>query len=206
MRRAAITARWTRLAVLLVTVGCGSVPPGFGPPPALPPGAVDHREERWYDVEGSTRDELLRELRTKGPRADGRNAWGRHEWRMRWRFRYAPDGPFCRMTDVHVELESVMTLPRWRTREQADPELVRSWNAMLEALRVHENGHRDIAYRAARDVTRMLRRMSEPGCSFISLRANQAAQDILERYRALNRQYDEATRSGAEQGVSLRPP
>jgi predicted secreted Zn-dependent protease len=206
MRRTTAMARWTVPAMFLVTAGCGSVPPGYGPPPALPPGVVDHREERGYEVDGSTREELIRELRTKGPRADGRNVWGRHEWRMRWRFQYAPDGPFCRMTGVRVDLESVTTLPRWRTRHRADPDLVRSWDAMIEALRVHENGHRDIAYRAARDVDRTLRRISEPDCSFISSRANRAAQDILERYREINRRYDADTRSGAAQGVTLRPP
>lgn len=194
------------LGLLLTSTGCGSAPPGYGPPPALPPGIVDHREERWYEVDGSTREELIRSIRAEGPVSNGRRVWGRHDWHMRWRFRYAPDGPFCRMTDVRVELESVTTLPRWRTRHLADPELGRSWDAMIEALRVHENGHRDIAYRAARDVDRTLRRMSEPDCAFISGRANRAAQDILDRYREINRRYDEETRSGAAQGVTLRPP
>jgi predicted secreted Zn-dependent protease len=96
-------------------------------------------------------------------------------------------------------------MPRWTNPDGADATLARDWDDMIAALRVHENGHRDIAHRAAREVQRTLRRMTDGSCAFISSRADTAARDVLERHRALNRRYDEETRSGAEQGVTLRP-
>jgi predicted secreted Zn-dependent protease len=193
-------------AVAILLAACTAGRPSDRPPPALPPGIVDHRAERFYEVEGTTRDELIREIRSKGPVSGTRRVWGRHEWDLRWSYRSAHSSGLCRMTEVRITLESVTTLPRWTTRERADSSLVLAWDAMIEALRVHENGHRDIAYRAAREVQRTLRRTTDPNGSFLGTRANDAARETLERYREINRQYDEETRSGQAQGVTLGPP
>lgn len=190
-------------AALSMTTACGRPPVGHSAPPALPPGAVADHREVVYEVAGDTREELLRDMRVKGPRVEGRSTWGRHEWSLRWSFRYAPSEGRCRMTDVRAELHSTTTLPRWIQRDQGDAALVESWDAMMAALRVHENGHRDIAYRATRDVLRTLRRTTDARCGFLGARANARAERIPERYRSLNREYDAETRSGLLQGVTL---
>lgn len=184
---------------------CGTVQPGSSAPPPVPYGVVARPEQRSYPVNGLTEREILRSLRENGPVARGRPAWGLHEWSVRWTYRFAPAGGVCRMQDVRVELRSVTTMPRWVDRERADSVLIRDWDAMLAALRTHENGHRDISYRAAREVQRALERVSAPSCGLIPARANARGQEVLRRYHDRNRRYDEETQRGRTQGVAWPP-
>lgn len=193
------------LALTAAGTACGTPRPGDSAPPPLPYGVVARPEERWYTVTGTTPGAMLRSIHENGPIGDGRRVWGRHDWRLRWTYRYTPAGGACRIRDVRVELRSTTTMPRWVDRERADSALIRDWDVAMAALRRHENGHRDISYRAAREVKRAVERVSAPSCGLIGARANARGQDVLRRYEELNRKYDEETEHGGKQGLVWPP-
>lgn len=105
------------------------------------------------------------------------------------------------MTRVRVELNATNTMPRWAEREEADSALVREWDGFVAALRIHEDGHRDLTYAAAREIQQALRRIVSPSCATIPHTARVRGDEILRKYRELQARYDEETRHGAAQNV-----
>ena len=202
--RLMMAARRTTSALLaLVLAGCVTVP-GASIPPPLPIGVRAEVEERPYEVRGLTHQEIARSLRDEARRNVRDGFRGYHEWNISWRFRYAPRGQGCAITSSSVNLRAVTTLPRWVDRERADSALIAEWDRYIGALRAHENGHRDIAYRAAAEIQRTLRRFQAATCTSISPTANRVARDILDRRRRENHEYDEKTRHGGTQGATWR--
>lgn len=187
---------------MAAVVACGPTLPGSQAPPPLPPGVRAHHAERTYPVRGTTRDEIRRSLMANRRQSVGGRFQGVHSWRMTWSYRYAPIGGACRMTSVEVRLVSETVLPRWEDRARADSTLAAEWDTYIGRLRTHENNHRAIAYRGAREVHRQLKRLTSPNCSTMSAWANQAAQGVLRRYNERNRAYDEETGHGRTEGVA----
>jgi predicted secreted Zn-dependent protease len=172
---------------------------------ALPPGVGGDVRVEYYDVSGSTPRELRESMIRHGPRDGERPVYGYHSWNVRWRFSYAPENGRCRMTDVFVEVTSVTQLPRWRPERTASARLVAEWEAFVERLRAHEDGHRDLGLEAAAQVRGTLLELEAPRCTGMSAAANAAAHRVLDHYRELNRQYDVETRNGRTQGAVWPP-
>jgi len=190
------------LLPFLLLTACASA--GIAVPDALPPlppaVRVDALDET-YAVTGTTMAALGRSLRENGPVVDGRRVFGRHRWNVSWRYRSVPTATNCTLTDVRVFLTSRILLPEWTEREEADPELVAAWDEFMDGLRTHELGHRGLAYRAAGEIERELRRTTAPGCEFIGRNANDRGDFIVSRYRAAQDRYDEETGRGRTQGA-----
>lgn len=190
---------WLPFLLLAACTSSGIAVPDSLPP--LPPSvAVDALDET-YAVTGTTMATVTRSLRENGPVVDGRRVFGRHRWNVSWRYRSVPTATHCTLTDVRVSLMSRILLPEWSDRDAADPELVRAWGEFLEGLRTHELGHRALAYRAAAEIERELRRHTAPGCEFIGRNANDRGDFIVSRYRAAQDRYDEETGRGRTQGA-----
>lgn len=189
-------------AVVVAVAGCRATVPGASAPPPLPIGVRADVAELPYDVHGLTRLEITQSLNEGARTFVGRGYRGYHQWNIRWQFSYAPSSRGCSITSSSVNLESFTTLPRWVDRDRADSALVAEWDRYIGALRIHENGHRDIGHRAAAEIQRTLRRFSAGTCASISPHANRVARDILERHKRENSEYDEETRHGATQGAS----
>jgi predicted secreted Zn-dependent protease len=197
-----------RTSILLLTsatLGGCAAPPGASPPPALPAGVRAFVQEQPYEVTGLTHADIARSLRTGGRAAIGEPVRGWHQWSLRWSFRFVSSPRGCEITESTVNLESTIILPEWVDRERADSALVADWDGYIGGLRTHENGHRDIAHRAAAEVQRTLRRFIAPSCTTIERDANRAAREITDRHRRLNAEYDEKTRGGGTQGASWPP-
>ena len=109
------------------------------------------------------------------------------------------------MTQVEVELETIITLPEWSPPESADPELVAAWDRFLEALTLHEEGHKTNGEEAAREARRELRRVTAPACSLIERGVNDRGHEIIDKYQRRNAEYDEETARGMSQGAVWPP-
>lgn len=175
---------------------------GFG---TVPVGMTVRLNDDYYDVRGSTAAELRRAMRESGPTANGRRWDGDTQWNVRWRFRYGMQGGSCRMSDVTVEYTATITMPRWNPPPSAPPMLRRQWFEFERALRAHEEGHRNIGGEAAREVLRLIRAVSSPRCEYMAEEANALGRRTLDRFRALQRQYDEETGHGRTQGATWPP-
>lgn len=181
------------LALALVSWGCGQMMGARALPP-LPRGVTAEAYESPYTVTGTTVSEIRLSLRTAATAALGPRRVGLHRWNLSYRYRYGQQGRHCEITDVTVELESAIQVPRWTDREGADSTLVAMWETYITALRGHEYTHREHSYRAAREISRELYRIESPQCAGMQSIANSTARIILDRYRRLGQQFDEESR------------
>jgi len=179
------------MAILLLGA-CGHAS-GVRSLPALPPGATVFPTEEYYAVTGGSVEEIRRSLRAAAAEAIGRNAVGYHRWNVRWSYQYRETPLGCEVTEIDIDLESTITLPRWRDRGSSDSSLVAFWDSYLVALRSHEYCHRVLAYQQANELYRMLRRFRAPSCGLLRPDADAAGRQILDRYRQINQEYDRSS-------------
>lgn len=192
--------RSARGLILIAVAGCGSAGSGSPRLPSLPPGVVSQHADRAYPVRGVTRAEIFESLLQT--RVANGGSQGRYSWTLEWSYGYRPVDDACRSRDVVVRLTSQTLLPAWQDRARADSALAGEWDIFLGRLREHEEHHRAIVYRAAREVYYRLQRLSVPSCQAFSPRANAAAREIMDRYRRLDAAYDEDTDHGRTEGVA----
>jgi predicted secreted Zn-dependent protease len=192
------------LAGTLAISACGTATPPGGLILSAPGMAADAREQ-YYEVQGATADELRRSLRENGPDVLGRRVFGRHDGNLRWTGRWSSASGECRMTEVRVELRSIVLLPRWRPPPEANDTLVAEWDRFVAALTAHEYEHRRLWADGARAARSALNRLRTRSCSTMQFEASRTVEHIMSRVRQSNRRLDERTRGGMTEGAVWPP-
>lgn len=128
--------------------------------------------ERTYTVNATTAGGLVRQMSTRGPigfwaYTRGRVAWNRH----------------C---DVKVRVRYHM--PKHGNPEKLDPALRQKWEAMLAAMRRHEEKHGQHSINAGREI-------EQAGC--------RGGMAILNKWAREDKALDARTRHGRTEGVYL---
>lgn len=143
---------------------------------AGPACAQDFPEDITYDsyiVDGSTLAEVADDMAANGPRG----FWAYTTWQVNW-------------TDsCDVSIEGRITLPELAEDSELSDDDVATFDTMLEALTLHEEGHIDFARGFAADA-------ANAGCD--------PADDVLEDWLQRERDYDAETDHGRTQGVTLQ--
>lgn len=166
-----------------------------------------HDTVEYRDIVGNSQDALAAALKQVG----ATNASGDHfaastRWQLRWNFRVEQHpGASCALASAKTELDIHMTLPRWMPPANAPPALVKRWNTFADALRNHEDGHRDIAVEAARVVTdRVANAQPEKDCGTLKKQLGRIADDTLREYHDKESSYDVTTLHGETQGATFQ--
>ncbi len=205
------TARCATLAALVVVSACTSAPPAATPaatptPNAAPAGPSIDSHEQYYDITGSSVQQLRDAMRRSGPRErEGAPGDALTVWNLEWAYRDRRTGSGCALRDVRVTLSVTTTLPRWAPRADEPARLVQAWRTFVERVKVHEAGHRAIAEQSARDLMAALVSLQEDSCKQLWDAAARTATRVVEAGRAKSRAYDVETRHGQTQGAVLGP-
>ncbi len=158
----------------------------------------------YYDVRGHTLAQLRQELQ-RSPLLDGDQGRATgltlQGFTTRYQTQAAAEG--CRLTEVHVELDLTIHLPRRATPASLEYATQRAWDAMSAAVLLHEEGHRDNALRAGRDLTRRLTDLAPMPCSRLRSAAQRVIDDVMLRLSIREEMYDRGTQHGVRQGVIL---
>jgi predicted secreted Zn-dependent protease len=167
-------------------------------------GPAIHDDVRYHDVEGDTATALLGSLKRIAyakPNGDTFAA-ANTRWRLRWNVTVQAEAKHCALASATTELEVEMNLPRWTPPADARPGLVKSWNDFADAVRRHEDGHRDIAIEAAREVDRQLKTpRTARSCDALRKNLGRVAESVVREYRDKDNSYDVTTMHGRTQGV-----
>ncbi len=188
----------------LLAAGLIAATASFAPqaaPNAVPGPAVDTATQ-YYDIHGRTVDEILAQMKRKGPAG-----WAGHtEAQVRYRFTTEPAGAGCRLASYEASLEAQVQLPRWTERDHAAPEVRAWWDRYLASLQNHENGHVRIGLDTASEVERVLR-ATPPAASCEAVRAevSRRADPVLKRMQRLQDDYDQRTDHGRRQPLPKAP-
>ena len=146
----------------------------------------------YYDIEGQTVDELRDQMNTHGVVWTNGNTYDAFTaWHVKWNFRSVD-------TTLNVELR----LPRWKNYVDGPADLRKKWNVYMRLLRKHENGHKDIAIKAATEIEKSIAEL-EPAatCEELADTANELGRRILSKHADKEKEYDAQTNFGETQGA-----
>ena len=158
-----------------------------------------------YDVYLAESKNLREDLNLATPVVyDGKPFHGYTDWRVSWQYRWQPTDGGCRIGSVTTTVAITYTLPNAVTLP-LDQRLREAYDAYLVALTAHEKGHGRIGIDAAKAIERALDGMLHAGdCRQLADIANAKANEILDKYKQLNRDYDQKTSYGKTQGAVLK--
>ncbi|MGE3643214.1 MAG: DUF922 domain-containing protein [Beijerinckiaceae bacterium] len=131
-------------------------------------------ETKTYPIRGRTGAELIAQMQANGPKG----FWAYTNWYVRWD------------RSCYVRLSIRYTLPEWVDKQNAPPELQRTWEHMIDRLRHHELGHGQHGKHAAQEI-------GDSSC-------RNAPHLIVRKWSRKDREYDAQTGHGKTQGVALR--
>ncbi|WP_185985356.1 DUF922 domain-containing protein [Aureimonas mangrovi] len=172
---------------------------------ALPASATEIRERTTYFmVQGSTLEELDRQLQERGPSIGGAS---RHPGATSVRFdghvTYEAGDGWCKVDETHLSLDLEMTLPRWRSRFRASAETALIWRTLERDIRRHEQEHAEIAKEWLARMESGLRVLKpRRNCAAMERAVNAATREYLRKHEAAQNAFD--TREGREASQRLR--
>jgi predicted secreted Zn-dependent protease len=126
----------------------------------------------------------------------------RYRWNVKWRYRYRVTDHECSIRSVATTLNVEFRLPRWIDRADGPLALKKKWDDYMQALRHHEDGHKNIGVEAAADIERSIADLNPAEtCDGLAETANQLGRRIISEYAAKEREYDARTNFGEAQGA-----
>lgn len=157
----------------------------------------------YYKLYSTSQLGLRREMNEKGIRwTDGKTYDGFTSWYVKWRYEYYYKKGYCSLEAVDVSVEVKYTLPKWVVKPLGNREARNKWVRYSDALKKHEDGHRDFGIGAARDIEEALLSIgSRPSCDRLGADANAVAYRIINDYNKKEIEYDRKTEHGRTQGA-----
>jgi len=172
---------------------------------SLRPALSVREDTRYYRVDALKAQPLRLQIDARRPaRHDGVRSHALTEAVLTARYDLleVPEG--CRLGTPSVVLELTTWLPDWQPPRKAAAALYADWAAMLQGLRDHERGHRDLAVHAADRLADALQALpSDRDCAQLRQLANRALNRVLIHLQLRNDSYDRRTQHGRLQGAML---
>jgi predicted secreted Zn-dependent protease len=166
-------------------------------PAMLDPGVFIITEKKYYDVSGSTENELNAQITSLGP--DGFMAQTLPSFRLKYTFR-EQDGS-CRIERVRVETLITFTYPQWNN-PQRDQKLAEWWGRNLASVEDHERGHEITAGKTSQEIYDALYYLPPyPSCNELKQAVDAKAQAVQEEAKKIDQEYDRITDHGRLQTV-----
>jgi predicted secreted Zn-dependent protease len=163
----------------------------------LEPGVFITTETDYYDVSGSTENELIAQTTSLG--RDG--FMGRTSPSFHWDYTFRAQEGLCRIDRVRVDTLITFTYPRWNNASK-DQQLVEWWGRSLAALEDHEAGHEENSRKTSQEIYDTLCRLpSSQSCDELKQAINDRAQDVLEKAKKIDQEFDRVTDHGRLQTV-----
>ena len=159
------------------------------------PGAA--MEVEHYDIRGTTWEELVRQIDSKGPEG----SWGNAHTTIQYKFQMTqPAGGACAVTSVQTDANAKVSLPRWVNRSDGSASLQETWDSAYRSLELHERGHVQINLDGTRELERALKAVSpQATCDETKKQAHQVADRILSAVAQRQDKYDADTDHGRRQ-------
>ncbi|MGZ9722307.1 MULTISPECIES: DUF922 domain-containing Zn-dependent protease [Rhizobium] len=147
----------------------------------------------YFDIKGSTADELDASLNERGPLAMGSSS--HHPGATKIRFggnaTYSESGGRCYISGVKVTVTTEIILPRWRDRRNASKQISMIWDTLAADIRRHENRHVEIARQHAEQMERQILALRPAAdCDTLQERANAVTARETERHDADQARFD----------------
>ena len=143
----------------------------------------------YYKINGSTETDLAKEIQSKGPEGYA----GYTNWYIRWGWP-GFDREECDLTKAWITAKVSLTMPSWVPPADAPEDLIQNWNRFSQALNVHEQGH-------VNNVVKALPLLQKAIQNSDCITADSAANQVLDKLRGWDVQFDDKTDHGRTQGA-----
>lgn len=159
----------------------------------------------YYDIQGNSREELMGQLGKLGLKTEGgQNAAGVTVWRLRSRFNTVLNGRKWHIESPEVSADITIKLPRWLGFPSASSDLKIRWKNFFQALKRHEEKHKEDAMRCAEEAQKALSAIGPMSDRDQLLKAaNTACNRTTEKYMAISAEFDARTSHGIKEGCVL---
>lgn len=146
----------------------------------------------YYDLEGSTGEQLDRQIRLKGP------AKGHALASAAIRFKpldisFREDAAGCAVSRARIQVIANITLPRWQNRLGSEEGLRRAFNNLQNYARAHEKTHVRIAELAAREMESALKALpASSTCKRLDKKVERTVKAKLRKHDKAQKAFDAA--------------
>jgi predicted secreted Zn-dependent protease len=158
----------------------------------------------YYNVAGSTPQDLRKELNMLGPfdNTENKRLDGVTKWFVNWRYQYSKTGESCGVASATTDVKVTITMPRLKEDVPMPAELRQSFETYLNNLLTHEKGHGKIGIDIARRIEDGIAKLpAEPNCDRMGQVANELGRKLIKEANQQDIDYDARTRHGATQGA-----
>lgn len=161
-------------------------------------GGIDVNDQvEYYDIRGKTLRELRIDAHVNGPVARDTTWFGLTHYQIHWTYSYYRQPTLCRLTNVKMVVDVIVTLPRWVDSSDVDPAAVYWWANSSQQVRTHESHHVQIAVDGASEVRSLLMRETGSDCALLTRSAKEEAAVILRRVAEQQARFDQQSHHGA---------
>jgi predicted secreted Zn-dependent protease len=157
----------------------------------------------YYDVAGSTVQELRADLNRNGPAdKDGKRYDAFTRWYVRWRYGYRTGGQACAIAKVWTTVDITITLPRLSETAAIPAPLGQAFADYTQKLLLHEKGHAQNAIDSAKRIDDGIAALgARSACSDLGKTADSLGYSLIDEANRWDIDYDLRTRHGATQGA-----
>ncbi len=160
-------------------------------------------QTRYYPVSGQDPASIYRSLQANGPTGSKGSYHAHTQWDIRWGYRWIEADDQCRLTRIDVSIDINFLLPQLQGIDTL-PEPVRaSWDRYYQALLRHEEHHKDYGIKAAHELEHRLLAVEPQSCFGLENRLKTLARGVIDKYDAMEQEYDRETDHGVKEGVVL---
>lgn len=160
-------------------------------------------EYDYYDIRGNDEKELRRQMGQNGTQwDDGKTYDSVTSWDINWDYGYdsAPQG--CKIASFRTILKITFRFPKWLRTDNAPQPLAAKWDDYIKKLVLHENGHRDLAVRAAAKISRAVAELpTARSCADLDREVRALGLEIAAKLNRDEKEYDTTTNHGMAQGA-----
>ncbi len=149
----------------------------------------------YYGVTGANFREIRQSIAAARPWKDPFD--GDTRWTISWSFTSSGNAAGCSAISVSTTTKITITMPRWTPPTDVAPETKERWTRYYTNLLQHETGHARIALAAAAEIRQRLSTVGiQPNCDALKSVINQRAENVMDDYRAREKEYDRRTNHG----------
>ncbi|MGK0289636.1 MAG: putative secreted Zn-dependent protease [bacterium] len=157
-----------------------------------------------YEIQGSSIQELQKEMDTKGKIKDKNRVYDAYtSWHLQWAFGIEWRKDRCGLKNIQIFTRIHRKFPKWKNQKQASLKLQQHWKFYFQALKEHHNVHRDLGIAAAKKIEKLLAKVEHPDCNYLNVVAGIRARNIIKQFVLTEIEYDKFTDYGKKTGAKL---
>ena len=167
----------------------------------IAPGVTEKYE--YYEIRGDSEKTLRSQMiQNNTTWNDGKKYDSLTSWLVKWDYGYDGGPQACSADSFRTTIEITFRFPKWVRTDDAPPALVAKWDGYMEHLITHENGHRDMAVRAAAELSRAVAQLPPAAsCADLDREVLVLSRARMKKLNADEKEYDAATSHGITQGA-----